>query len=135
MKSDRASTPFRPLFFLFLLIGPAVFLPCLLLTPAVICLRSAWSRSPTWAWRTAVVITLITCFLLTGPTSPLFIGLDWPLSAEVLPESFWQTQYVLAELTWAQMRLVNASLIAILVCFPTTLAVRLLPKEQASQGT
>lgn len=67
--------------------------------------------------------------------SPLFIGLDWPLSAEVLPESFWQTQYVLAELIWAQMRLVNASLIAILVCFPTTLAVRLLPKEQASQGT
>ena len=74
----KRSSQFRPVFFLFLLFGPFVVLPSLVLAPVIVSLSAVWAKQPRIAWRSLAVCTIVLGILLTQPSSPLFWRLDVP---------------------------------------------------------
>jgi len=57
----------RPIFFLFLVLGPLAFgpfvvIPFLMVQPINVTFRAAWKKSPAWIWRMAVVASVLLSF-------------------------------------------------------------------------
>lgn len=75
----RRHSRFRPLFFLFFILGPFVVLPFLIISPAIVTFRAAWSKQPRLLWRFSAVCTIVLAVLITQPSSPLFWRLDFPI--------------------------------------------------------
>ena len=112
----KSSSRFRPVFFLFLLLGPFVVLPLLVLAPAMVTFRGVWLKRPRFAWRLSAVSTIVLAFLLTQPSSPLFWRLDLPFSPPT------QISNVVSWLYEIQRPYLNAAIISLAVATPLSLA-------------
>lgn len=108
---------FQPMFFLFLIVGPFVVIPYLIASPAFVTLRAAWNRTPKYVWRLAIVISIDFAFLVTQPSSPIFIGLDAPI-----PPSIAMSAGAASSIVETQIPYVNAALIFLFVLFPLSAA-------------
>ncbi len=108
----RQMSRFRPLFFLFLLLGPFVILPFIIISPAIITFRAAWSKHPRFIWRIAALCTIVFAILLTQPLSPLFWRLDLPIPPQISASDG------VSWLLEMQRPYVNAALISLAVAIP-----------------
>ena len=111
----KRSSRFRPIFFLFLLIGPFVVLPFLVVLPAMVTFRAVWSKRPRFVWRLAAVFTILLAFLVTQPSSPLFWRLDVPFSPpnEISGGATWLFEM--------QRPYLNAAIITLAVALPLSM--------------
>ncbi|MEM6689617.1 MAG: hypothetical protein AAF664_09335 [Planctomycetota bacterium] len=110
--SWKTSKLFRPLLFLFLLFGPFVILPSLMLSLTVVSLRAAWSKQPRVAWRISVASTIVFAFFATHPTSPFSWRSDWPIAPQ------YPTSIGTLWLVEMQRPYLNAAIIGLLVAMP-----------------
>ena len=112
----KRSSRFRPVFFLFLLLGPFVVLPILVVAPALVTFRVVWMKQPRIMWRCWAVGTVVLAFLLTQPSSPLFWRLDMPLPPprEVSDGASWLIEM--------QRPYLNAAIIFLGVALPLSMA-------------
>ena len=111
----KRSSRFRPIFFLFLLLGPFVVLPVLVVAPAMVTFRAVWMKRPRFVWRCSAVLTVVLAFLVTQPSSPIFWRLDVPLpSIQISGAVSW----------WFEMQrpYLNAAIIFLVVATPLSVA-------------
>ena len=108
----RQGRRFQPLFFLFLILGPFVVLPFLLLLPAVTTLRSAWNKRPVVLWRLATLASIVAAVMLTQLSSPMFLGLNSPIPPTATPDGplHWMLEL--------QRPYLNAAIIALFAFLP-----------------
>ena len=99
----------RPIFFLFLILGPWVVIPYLIICPVQFTLSAAWRKPPVLAWRFAVLMSVLVSILVTCPSSPIFVGLNAPIPIDMKD---------LTSLVNQQFLFVNAALIASMICLP-----------------
>jgi hypothetical protein len=113
----RPARSFRPIFFIFLIAGIFFIVPYMLLMPTQVCLRAAWRKRPLFAWRSAACISTAIALVITCPPSPFFVGLDGPIPLDLFPSEsgYYPTFWSILK---SQCFLINATLIAMIVCFP-----------------
>lgn len=112
-SSVLAHRRYRPIFVLFLICGPYVLVPFLLLLPAMTSLRAIWHKSPTW--RFAVIAFMLFAVAVTGPLSPTYLNAEFfPFRVPATRRDGWNSL-----LAW-QIPGVNRALIANCVFLPLT---------------
>ncbi|MEO9594975.1 hypothetical protein [Rhodopirellula bahusiensis] len=113
--------PFRTVWILFLVAGPFVVLPYLILMPSITVTRAAWNSKPVLVFRPAVYISVVIAILVTFQPSPFPFGLDGPLSPRLVadPDTM---PLMLYSVLRTQIQLVNAAMIAACVLFPVNAA-------------
>ncbi|MDB4766455.1 hypothetical protein OAG71_02075 [bacterium] len=94
---------------MFLILGPFVVIPYLIIRPVQFTLSAAWRKPPVWAWRFAVLISVLVSIIVTCPSSPIFVGLNAPIPIDMND---------LTSLVNQQILFVNAALIASVICLP-----------------
>ena len=111
----KRSSRFRPVFFFFLLFGPFVVLPLLVLSPTIVTFRAVWSKRPRFAWQFSAVCTIVVGVLVTQPSSPLFWRLDLPLPppSQISDGASWLIEM--------QRPYLNAAMIFLVVALPLSL--------------
>lgn len=112
----------RPIFFLFLVLGPFVVLPYLILSPARVTLSAAWRKTPTLYWRIAVCLSVFTAMVITCPASPVFLGFNVPFTISAFGSANAGMEPLWSVIVWPQLLLLNASLIGLVVCLPVSAA-------------
>ena len=112
----RTTSRTAPVFFLFLILGPFVVLPFLIVTPAIVTFRAAWSKQPHFAWRLSAACTITLALLLTLPSSPLFWRLDLPIPPQdpFLGGFSWMLEM--------QRPYLNAAIISLAIALPLSAA-------------
>ena len=112
----RRMSRFSPIFFLFLILGPFVVIPYLIISPTIVTFQAAWLKQPRFVWRSFAIVTIVLACFVTMPASPLFWRLDLPIPPQ---------DPITNGLSWLvemQRPYLNAAIISLTIALPFSTA-------------